>query len=213
MKVELEPVEVNPDPVVLRVFLKSIELLGGLRKLAEFRALTWLPSIARAAYAVVLKEEFNRTEEEIAREIGLAHQSVRNILRADSNAALEKIKREKEFLETEGKEPKVHTAGGIVKLAYKLIREGEEESKLFVEFSSQVLEALSEEVPWAYILLKAIKEKGIEFPISGKEEIISKLGDVRIKKKSLAKIAEKLPYPINNPAFLLREVKKVLDQD
>ena len=45
------------DVVAERVFNESIKLLGGLRKLIEYRNLTWLPSLAEASYTVVLKEE------------------------------------------------------------------------------------------------------------------------------------------------------------
>ena len=44
-----------------RVFFKAIDLLGGLNKLAEYRTLTWLPSIAREAYAILFikNEDFD----------------------------------------------------------------------------------------------------------------------------------------------------------
>jgi len=208
MVIEIGPQEVNVEPLVLRIFMKSIELLGGLKQLAEFRTLTWLPSIARAAYAVVLKEEFNKIEDEIAKEIGLTRQTVRNILRADPEMALRKIEKMKELLKTEGKELKVHTAGGIAKLAYKLIKEGQEESNLFLEFSSQILESLSEEVPWAYKVLKAIKEKRVKFPIRDASQIIEKLSGIKVKDKDISELADKIPYPINNPAILLNKIKK-----
>jgi len=65
MVVEVKPVEVDAESLVTRVFLKAIDLLGGLQRLAEYRTLTWLPSLARAAFVVVLREEFMKTEEEI----------------------------------------------------------------------------------------------------------------------------------------------------
>ena len=45
--------ETEIEYLVNRVFFKAIELLGGLNKLAEFRTLTWLPSLARAAFVAV----------------------------------------------------------------------------------------------------------------------------------------------------------------
>jgi len=53
--------ETNADleQLVTRVFFRAIDLLGGLGKLTEFRNLTWLPSLARAAYVVVLREVLN----------------------------------------------------------------------------------------------------------------------------------------------------------
>jgi probable regulatory domain-containing protein len=80
------------EQLVTRVFFRAIDLLGGLSKLTEFRTLTWLPSLARAAYVVVLREEYLRTEEEIAQKVGLTKNTVRSILRADPTLAMEKVR-------------------------------------------------------------------------------------------------------------------------
>jgi len=58
---ESEVIEVNIEARVQKLFLNAIELLGGLKQLCDYRSLTWLPALARAAYAVVLKEEYNKT--------------------------------------------------------------------------------------------------------------------------------------------------------
>lgn len=208
--IEVGEIKVNPEPLVLRIFLKSIELLGGLKQLAKYRTLTWLPSLARAAYAIVLKEEYNRIEDEIAEEIGLTRQTVRNILRADPELALKKIEKMKELVTEEEKEMQVHTAGGIVKLAYNLIKQGQEESQLFLEFSSQILESISEEVPWAYRVLKAIKERGVKFPINNVSELKEKFSGLKIKEKDIQDIADRIDYPVNNPAILLKKIKQAL---
>ncbi len=209
MVIELTPQKTDPYPLVLRVFLKSIELLGGLKKLAEFRTLTWLPSIARACFCVVLKEEYYKTDEEIAELIGLTKQTLRNILRADPDLAMKKIENIKELVASEKEEIKVHTAGGLAKKAYKLIKEGQEEISLFLEFSSQTLEALGE-VPWAYRVLKAIKEKEIKFPISSFQELEGKLRGIKVKDKKIEELLPVLKYPINNPAQLLKKIKEAL---
>ncbi len=120
---EATMVEVDPETRVQKIFMKSIELLGGLKQLTRYRSLTWLPALARAAYAVVLKEEYNRVEDEIAKELGITRQSVRNILQANPEYAKERIKRLQELVDEEGGELKGHTAGAIVKLAYKLLNE------------------------------------------------------------------------------------------
>jgi probable regulatory domain-containing protein len=78
------------EQLVTRVFFKAIDLLGGLSKLTEFRTLTWLPSLARAAYVVVLREEYLRTEEEIAQKVGLTKNTVRSIPRVRNSEKLEK---------------------------------------------------------------------------------------------------------------------------
>jgi len=48
----------------------SLESINGLRRLVEYRNLTWLPSLAEATYVVVLKNEAFKTYGEIARELG-----------------------------------------------------------------------------------------------------------------------------------------------
>jgi len=75
MVVIAQPVEQDFEALVLRVFLKSIDVLGGLSKLADYKTLTWLPSLARAVYCVVLREEYFKTEEEIAQRVGLTIQT------------------------------------------------------------------------------------------------------------------------------------------
>ncbi|WP_038064828.1 bacterio-opsin activator, partial [Thermodesulfovibrio thiophilus] len=120
---ESEVIEVNIEARVQKLFLNAIELLGGLKQLCDYRSLTWLPALARAAYAVVLKEEYNKTDDEIAQEVGLSKQSVRNILQSNPELVKEKIKKIKDFMEEEGKELRGHIAGAIVKLAYNLSKE------------------------------------------------------------------------------------------
>jgi probable regulatory domain-containing protein len=127
MVIEIEtPIvsETEVENLVSRVFFKAIELLGGINKLAEFRTLTWLPSLARASFVVVLKEEYMKSDEEIAYKIGLTKNTVRNILRADPELALQKIRAMEELIDEEKRELKFHTAGGIAKLAYKEVKEG-----------------------------------------------------------------------------------------
>jgi len=125
MVVEIKPEKADEEELVRKVFLKSIDLLGGLKKLAEFRNLTWLASLARASYAVVLRNEFMLSEDEIARRLGLSRQTVRNILRADPQRALSKVRELESLDPEERRELRVHTAGGIAREAYRLIKEGE----------------------------------------------------------------------------------------
>ena len=110
---EVKPVETNIDELAMKVFLKTIEIAGGPRKLIEKRNLTWVPSLLEASYAVILQKN-GKTAEEIAQFLGIGSQSVRNILRADPEALKKKLQ---ETLEEEGKEIKTHVAGGLAKLA------------------------------------------------------------------------------------------------
>ncbi len=117
MVVEVSPKVLDPEDRVKQVFLKCIELIGGFKKLAELRGLTWLPAIARASFAVVLKYDFNKTDEEIAEDLGTTKAVIRQILRADPDVVLKKI-------EEEEKDLKTHIAGGLAKRAYELVKEG-----------------------------------------------------------------------------------------
>lgn len=106
-----------------KVFLKSIELLGGLNKLAQHRNLTWLASLARACIAVVLREEYAKSENSIAEYLGISSASVRNMLRANEEAIKEKLADLDKLSEEEKGELKTHTAGAVAKLAYKLVKQ------------------------------------------------------------------------------------------
>ncbi|MGC9099983.1 MAG: bacterio-opsin activator [Caldisericum sp.] len=197
------------EDLVARVFSKAIDLLGGIVKLAEYRTLTWLPSLARATLTVVLKEEYLRSEEEIAQKVGITKNTVRSIIRADPGLALEKIQKIEELTKEETKDLKTHTAGGIAKLAYKLVKGGED-AKVIVDFSSIVLEDMMKalEIPWAYMVLKRIK--GLNFPINTYEILQEKLKDITFKEIKLIEILPHLQYPINTPAQLIKEIKEHL---
>ncbi len=205
MVVEIQPLEKDLEHLVTRVFLKAIDIIGGLQKLAEYRTLTWLPSLARAAFVIVLREEYLKTEDEIAEFLGISKNTVRQILRADPQMALYKIQHMEELTPEERKQLKVHTAGGIAKIAYKLIKEGEE-PKIFEYYCTLTTEAL--EVPWAYLLLKRIK--GTHFPIKSPEELIEKVKGIVIKGIPAEEVVKNLDYPIKNPAELLHKIKLYL---
>ncbi|MDM7266226.1 MAG: bacterio-opsin activator [Aquificaceae bacterium] len=206
MVVIAQPVEQDLEALVLRVFLKSIDVLGGLSKLADYKTLTWLPSLARAVYCIVLREEYFRTEEEIAQRVGLTVQTVRNILRADPSRVMERLRSIEELIEEEKKELKVHTAGGIAKLAYKLVKEGQEESKVFLQYCERVAYAL--DIPWAYMVLKRLR--GTDFPIKSAEDILDRFEKVYIKGRTAKEVLEELEYPLKNPADLLHKIKENL---
>ena len=205
MVVEIQPQNVDVEHLTTRVFLKAIDILGGLQKLAEYRTLTWLPSLARASFVIVLREEFFKTEEEIAEIVGISKNTVRQILRADPQLALYKIQHMEELTAEEKKQLKVHTAGGVAKIAYKLVKEGQE-PKIFEYYCTLTTEAL--EIPWAYLLLKKIK--GTHFPIKSAEEIKEKVKGLVIKNIPMEEILNHLEYPIKNPADLLHKVKLYL---
>ena len=197
------------EHLVSRVFFKSLDLLGGLHKLAEYRTLTWLPSLARASFVIVLREEYLKTEEEIAEIVGLTRNTVRNILRADPQMALYKIQHMDELTKEEKKQLRVHTAGGIAKLAYKMVKEGEE-AQVLLEFCREMSAKAVQvcEAPWAYTVLKHIK--GMKYPIKDPSELKEKLAGITIKGLPAEEVVEGLSYPIKNPAQLLHEIKEYL---
>lgn len=197
------------EHLVTRVFFKSIELLDGMSKLAEYRTLTWLPSLARASYVIVLKDQYMKTDEEIAEIVGLTKNTVRNILRADPELALRKIKALEELVKEESKELRVHTAGGVAKLAYREVKEGREAQTL-IQYCSTVAEDIAKtlEIPWAYLVLK--KSKGVHYPIADSSSLKDKLQGLSIKGVPAEDVISKLHYPIKNPAELLHEIKQVL---
>ena len=201
--------DTNIKYIAERVFFKSIDLLGGLDKLAEYRTLTWLPSIARASFAIVLREEFLKTEDEIAQFLGITRNTVRQILRADPNLALYKIEHLDELTEEEKKQLKVHTAGGIAKLAYKLIKSGED-SQTVMEYCRAMAEKITQQcdAPWTYLVLKNIK--GLHYPIKDAEILKERLKHINIKGISGEEIANRIEYPVKNPAELLKEIKDFL---
>ncbi len=195
-----------------RVFFKSIDLLGGLKKLAEYRTLTWLPSLARAVFAVVLREEYIKTTDEIASFLGLTKNTVKNILRADEEAAIYKIEHFEDLSEDEKKELKVHVAGGVAKLAYKMVKEGQD-SQTVLEFCSNmakdILAAVECEAPWAYLVLK--HTKGIKYPIVDFKELQARLKGIKIKGEDALRVVENISYPIKNPPALLHEIKEYME--
>ncbi|GAB6077446.1 bacterio-opsin activator [Hydrogenobaculum acidophilum] len=203
--------EQDLERLVERVFLKAIDLLGGLSKLSEFRTLTWLPSLARASYVIVLKEEYIKPEEEIAAKVGLTKNTVKNILRADPTLAMEKIKKLEELTKEEAKELKVHTAGGIAKLAYKLVKDGQDAQSLMHYCSLIAQDILRDlDVPWAYLVLK--NTKGIKYPIVDGNTLQEKLKNVKIKNMKIEDILKSIHYPIKTPATLIHEIKQAINE-
>ncbi len=110
----IKPEPENYEKLAERVFLKAIEIAGGLKKLVEYRNLTWLPSLAEAAFVVVLKNKAALTNREIAEKVGITEQTVVNILKADT----EKLE---EWLRGEAEKIDEHKAGALAKLAYEKI--------------------------------------------------------------------------------------------
>jgi len=193
--------EFDIDAMAIRVFLKALELIGGPRKLIEYRNLTWIPSLMEASYAVVLQDMANKTEAEIAEFLGITRQTVRNMLRAEPELVLKKLEGE-----LEEKTPRAHTAGGLAKLAYKEIKEGRENLTIFLHLLQVASESLG--VFWPVEILRRMK--GADFPL-GKEELLERLKGLKVKEKNIEEILEKLSYPVKSPADLLAQIRENLE--
>ena len=117
------------DATAVRIFLKTLELVGGPRKLFEYRNLTWLPSLMEAAYVVALTREYGKTQQEVANELGLSSQTVRNILNANEEEVRKRVEQSEEL----ARETHTHVAGGLAKLAYSRIKQGDEKISFLEE--------------------------------------------------------------------------------
>ncbi len=184
------------DRMAEKVFWEAIRILGGLKRLVEYRNLTWLPSLAEASYVVVLKNETFKTYREIAEILGITEQTVKNIATADEGEV-------KRYIEGELEErPKEHIAGGIAKLAYRKLKdEGRFETEE-IELKREEMEVL--DVDWAVHVLTRIR--GLDFPVD-KEVLRERLKGIVIKGENVEEILERLEYPINSPAQLLHQMK------
>lgn len=183
MEVIVRPKGGDLDEMAKRVFLESIEVLGGLKKLVEYRNLTWLPTLAEASYVVILRNEGMKTYSEIAKELGITEQTVRNIITANKEKVME-------YLRGEIDELREHIAGGIAKIAYERLKK-EERLGERIEIGQREAEVL--DIDWAVHVLARIK--GLEFPVN-KEELISRLSNLLIKGKRAEEILESMEYPI-----------------
>ncbi len=189
--------EVSIDELAFKVFIKALELLGGPRKLVEYRNLTWVPSLMAASYAVVLRDKKMMTADEIAEFLGLSTQTVKRILSADPEAVMKKIRGEIKDLDD-------HTAGGLAKEAWNRLKSGED-IQIALESMKATLEAI-ESPPWAVLVLKRIK--GLDFPVTDPEVLRTRLKGIEIEGRTAEELVDKLEYPIRSPAELLKKLKR-----
>ncbi len=200
MEVIARPKGGNVDKMAERVFQESIKILGGLKKLITYRNLTWLPSLAEAAYVVVLKNEALKTYSEIAKELGITEQTVKNIATADEEEV-------KKYLEGEIEKVDEHKAGGIAKLAYRKLKEEGKLEGEEVEIYHDEIEALG--IDWAIHVLARIR--GLDFPVD-KDALLERLKGLIARGKPIEEILEKIEYPVKNPAELLHKIKEKLEE-
>ncbi|NPA86742.1 MAG: bacterio-opsin activator [Candidatus Diapherotrites archaeon] len=192
------PVEdVSVDELAFKVFIKAIEILGGPRRLVEYRNLTWVPSLMAASYAVVLRDKKMMTVEEIARFLGLSTSTVKRMLSADPEAVMKKIKGELKDLDE-------HVAGGLAKEAWNRLKAGED-INIAIESMRMTLEAI-DSPPWAVLVLKRIK--GMDFPVTDPSVLEERLRGIEVEGKPVEELLRKIEYPIRSPAELLKKLKR-----
>jgi len=197
---EIKPptdIEKKRDEEVLRMLMEVLDILGGPRKIAEFRTLTWIPSIIKAGYALLLKRA-GKTHEEIARELGVTKATVDRMLRADPEDVMKKL-----MGEVEAEKIDDHVAGGLAKLAYKQMTD--KKIKEEIEHYSETAETLG--VEWAVVLMT--KLRGLDFPVD-KDALLNRLKGIKIFDIPIEDLLEIVKFPIETPAQLLKEVSKAL---
>ena len=202
---EMQPVsgDESLEALVLRVFLKTIDLVGGPRTLAERRHLTWANSLMSASYIIVLHEEALKSVNEIAAFLGLSRATVQNVLHANPDLALAKV----QDIAEEEKDIHVHIAGGLAKQAYRLVRQGLEEPRVLRFFMESFAELLG--IDWASRVLKAIR--GLEFPLNDPAVLAEHLKGVKLNGHDAEDITPHLKYPIDTPSDLLRQLRQWLE--
>lgn len=200
--IHVQPVDI--DTLALKVFLKSLDIAGGPRKLIEHRNLTWVPALIEAAYAVVLANEAHKTADDIAQFLGLTVPSVRNILHADPERVQHRIQQalSEEHREAESK---THIAGGLAKLAYQRIARGDHATSVLMLLCEQVAEILG--ITWPADVMRRVKD--LEFPLS-REVLAAQLADVHIDRWPASQLIARLPESIVNPSMLLSHLNEAV---
>ncbi len=206
MVMEVRPisdVDEKLDLTALRMFFKALELLGGPRKLIEYRNLTWLPSLMEACYAIVLYNDYMKTDTQIAEFLGLTRNTVTQILRADPELVRAKLEGQLE------EKVKTHTAGALAKIAYEEIKQGRDNIQFMNFFMQKALEAVG--YTWPIEVL--VRIKGLDFPAS-REALQQRLEGLAIQEVTVSELLNRIPeerFPINSPADLLHELRQALE--
>lgn len=99
------------DEKIGELFMASVDMAGGLQAMVERRRLDWLPGLMESAYVVVLKDEEQRSADDIMQASGLSSGAVSAILDAPIEGAAQKLD-EQAPLDQIARD---HIAGGIAK--------------------------------------------------------------------------------------------------
>lgn len=105
------------DQHAMQVFLKSLEMLGGMRTLVENGQLEWLPQLVESSYALVMVNEQRKSVDEIADFLGVTKGDVTGMIEAPTQAATVRMKT------APLDEPHLdYAAAGVAKSAYQVLR-------------------------------------------------------------------------------------------
>jgi len=196
---EIKPpkdVDVEREEKVLKMLVEAMKIMGGPKKLVGMRNLTWLPSLIRAMYAILLKEA-GYTYEQIAEKLGITRATVEKMLTADEEAIKKKI----EGLTDEDIDE--HVAGGIAKLAYREMRiRGFEEELDSITTTSKALG-----IDWPVKIASMLK--GVDFPVDP-EVLMNKLSGIRIMGIPVEEVIKNIEYPVNSPVDLVKKISEYL---
>jgi len=122
---KIELLKQDMDKVIKEIFMIAIDILGGPKKLVEYKRLTWLASLMEAIFVIYLHNEENKSADEIAEFLGISSQTAKTILQSKPEYAQMK-------LENSENSEKTHIAGGIAKITYKKWKEENEKGSMSV---------------------------------------------------------------------------------
>jgi hypothetical protein len=199
MVMEIKPpkdVDMEREEYVLRMLIEAVRILGGPKRLVGMRNLTWIPSLIRALYALILRDA-GYTYERIAEMLGTTKTTIQKMMSAEPESVMRKVRGDEEL------DIDDHVAGGIAKLAYREFRKKMiEEELVSVSNTAKTLG-----VEWAVEVMTMIR--GLDFPVYI-NDLEERLSGIQIFDIPIDEILRNLRYPINSPAELLKEIAEYL---
>ncbi len=189
-------IEAERDEKVLKMLVEAVRLMGGPKKLIEMRNLTWLPSLLRAFYAVLLRDA-GYTYERIAETLGITRATVERMLTADP----EVVKRKIEGLSEEDIDD--HIAGGIARLAYIEMKNRAVEE----EIDSVTMTSKALGIDWPIRVASMLR--GLDFPVE-MDVLKERLKNVSIMGIDIDDILGNIEYPISSPVDLIKKISTYL---
>lgn len=134
----MHDVGVSPETEerAMRIVTRAIRELGGAAEMVRRREQAMLPALVESAYVLVLREEQQKSVEEIARFLGVSRGAVESVMAAPTEMALPRLRSSSDpaapfdwhtspewndYPSTDRMEPEF-LAGAIAKFAYEIVR-------------------------------------------------------------------------------------------